>query len=199
MAVILAAGGGTRLRPLTHSRPKCLLEVGGQPLLDYLLEALAAHAGRDFLCLHADLLFHPAILAPCLAAKNEVTVVLDRTLVEETLKARVEGDHVVEIAKNIPGEKMFGTFLGIARFSPRASALLPEVLDSLVAEESNRQRYFTHCLPALAERGCPPGYTLTDGHPWIEIDVAEDLERASAIILPRLNATREKAFRASRS
>lgn len=35
-ALILAAGYGTRLYPLTRDRPKPLLPVGGRPLLDYL-------------------------------------------------------------------------------------------------------------------------------------------------------------------
>jgi choline kinase len=36
--VILAAGASTRLRPLTDSKPKCLLEVGGKALLERTLE-----------------------------------------------------------------------------------------------------------------------------------------------------------------
>ena len=40
-AVILAAGMGTRLRPLTNSRPKCLVEVHGRPILQHQLESLA--------------------------------------------------------------------------------------------------------------------------------------------------------------
>ena len=40
-AVILAAGIGTRLRPLTNSRPKCLVEVHGKPILQHQLESLA--------------------------------------------------------------------------------------------------------------------------------------------------------------
>lgn len=41
-AVILAAGTGTRLRPLTDETPKCLLDVGGQTILARQLERIAA-------------------------------------------------------------------------------------------------------------------------------------------------------------
>ncbi len=45
-AIILAAGEGTRLRPHTLDRPKCLVELGGATLLRHQLDALAA-AGID--------------------------------------------------------------------------------------------------------------------------------------------------------
>ena len=39
-ALILAAGYGTRLRPITLKTPKCLVEIGGQPLLYNWLKKL---------------------------------------------------------------------------------------------------------------------------------------------------------------
>lgn len=39
-ALLLAAGLGTRLRPLTDHLPKCLVPIHGRPLLDYWLESL---------------------------------------------------------------------------------------------------------------------------------------------------------------
>lgn len=46
-AMVLAAGLGRRMRPLTDHTPKPLLNVGGKPLLQYHLEALAGAGVRD--------------------------------------------------------------------------------------------------------------------------------------------------------
>lgn len=45
--MILAAGRGERLRPLTDRQPKPLLDVCGQPLISHHLRALAAAGLRD--------------------------------------------------------------------------------------------------------------------------------------------------------
>ncbi|HEY3319136.1 MAG TPA: phosphocholine cytidylyltransferase family protein [Planctomycetota bacterium] len=48
-AVILAAGKGLRLRPLTETTPKALIPVAGKPILTHILEALRDGAGiRNF-------------------------------------------------------------------------------------------------------------------------------------------------------
>lgn len=43
-AVVLAAGSGTRLRPLTHFRPKALCPVGDRPLVDHAIRRVSPHA-----------------------------------------------------------------------------------------------------------------------------------------------------------
>lgn len=48
-AVILAAGLGTRLRPITDRTPKCLAPIAGRPLLDFWFDLLGDAGIRDVL------------------------------------------------------------------------------------------------------------------------------------------------------
>jgi len=48
-AVVMAAGEGTRLRPLTSTRPKPMLPVAGKPILEWNLEALAGNGFKSAL------------------------------------------------------------------------------------------------------------------------------------------------------
>lgn len=70
--VVLAAGAGTRLRPLTWERPKPLCPVGDRPLVDHAIErvqlvtseiAVNVHHGRDQLEAHLDGSVHVSVEA----------------------------------------------------------------------------------------------------------------------------------------
>lgn len=54
-AMILAAGRGERMRPLTDHCPKPLLKAGGKPLLQWHIEALVKHGITDLVINHAHL------------------------------------------------------------------------------------------------------------------------------------------------
>ena len=54
-AMVLAAGRGERMRPLTDQTPKPLLPVGGKPLIVWLLERMARAGLRDVVINHAHL------------------------------------------------------------------------------------------------------------------------------------------------
>ena len=46
-AIILAAGQGMRLRPYTDDRPKCMVELGGKPLIQHQLDVLTQCGVED--------------------------------------------------------------------------------------------------------------------------------------------------------
>lgn len=48
-AFLLAAGLGTRLRPVTNTLPKCLVPIAGRPLLGWWLDLLAQHGVKKVL------------------------------------------------------------------------------------------------------------------------------------------------------
>jgi len=65
--LLLAAGLGTRLRPLTHKLPKCLIPIAGRPLLDYWFDRLADAGLHDVLVNNHHL---PDLVRRYIAEKN---------------------------------------------------------------------------------------------------------------------------------
>ena len=48
--IILAAGQGTRLMPLTADRPKCMVEFQGRPIIEHILDCAARCGIDDIVC-----------------------------------------------------------------------------------------------------------------------------------------------------
>jgi glucose-1-phosphate thymidylyltransferase len=76
-ALVLAAGYATRLYPLTLDRPKALLEVGGKPMLDHILERLLP-LGVDEVIVVTNAKFAPHF-EEWAAGRNGLTIVDDGT------------------------------------------------------------------------------------------------------------------------
>ena len=96
-AMVLAAGLGKRMRPLTATRPKPLVEVAGRPLIDHALDRLRA-AG---------------------VAKAVVNVHYLPDAIEAHLKNRVQG---IEIAVSDERKKLLETGGGLVRALPLIDA-----------------------------------------------------------------------------
>ena len=63
-AIVVAAGPGSRLMPITNERPKCLLDVGGQTILERALQALRENGIQNIVVVrgyHGHLINYPHV------------------------------------------------------------------------------------------------------------------------------------------
>ena len=131
--LVLAAGYATRLYPLTLDWPKPLLEVGGRPMLDRVLDVLAP-VGADETYVVTNAKFAGAFREWAAGSAREVTIVDDGTAEEETRlgaigdialvleRERVDDDLVVVAGDNLFSERLNG-------FPPRRDAPVLAVYD----------------------------------------------------------------------
>ncbi|MGI8420668.1 MAG: nucleotidyltransferase family protein [Gaiellaceae bacterium] len=119
-AVILAAGYATRLYPLTLDRPKPLLEVGGRPMVEHVLDAIAPIEGIDRVVVVTNAKFAPQFDEWAEGyGGREVTVLDDGTADEETKHGAI-GDLDLAIRELgidddllvIAGDNLFSESLG---------------------------------------------------------------------------------------
>lgn len=76
-AMLLAAGLGTRMRPLTNDRPKPLVKVGGKALIDWTLDQLAAAGvARAIVNVHH---FAPMLAQHVITRSAPVTLISDES------------------------------------------------------------------------------------------------------------------------
>jgi glucose-1-phosphate thymidylyltransferase len=117
-ALVLAAGYATRLYPLTRDRPKALLEVGGRPMLDRVLDSIEAIGGLDGEIVVTNAKFAPQFQAWA-AAWPGVVVVDDGTTSEDDRLGAI-GD-IGFVLERLPldedlvvvaGDNLFGCDLG---------------------------------------------------------------------------------------
>jgi mannose-1-phosphate guanylyltransferase len=79
-ALLLAAGLGTRLRPITYNIPKCLVPINGKPLLEYWLENLSSVGVDEFLINTSYLSEQVEEFVKSSKYKDKITVVYEKEL-----------------------------------------------------------------------------------------------------------------------
>jgi len=235
-AVILAAGMATRLRPLTDSMPKCLLEVGGREILgravdellaagmdslvvvtgyraqmihDYLdtafpnlpksfvhneryaetnnayslLLAETLVAGSEFLLLDSDILFPAELVKRVLACPHRPALALDvHACGAEEMKVRVDkAGRVFDIGKDLEPAISAGESIGVEAFGVEDGAELFTVLRKRIVTEKRENEFYEASFREALKMGRSYYAVDTTDCPAIEIDSAEDLEKARGL------------------
>jgi choline kinase len=141
-ALLLAAGTGSRLQPLTDSAPKCLTEVGGIPILKRLIDCLrqnrfkrlvvvVGHLEQDirrFLDRHANGLIVDYIVSPVYKTTNNIySLWLAREAVQEPFLL-IESDLVFDAS-------LLGEILSPDRIA--VSEMLPWMNGTTVTAEAS--------------------------------------------------------------
>jgi glucose-1-phosphate thymidylyltransferase len=104
-AILLAAGYGTRLRPLTDDRPKHLLPVGGRPMLDWILDWVRELDDLDGVHLVTNSRFAPDFAR--WAEPHGVTVHDDRTMSNEDRLGAVGDLRLVIESAGLEDDELF--------------------------------------------------------------------------------------------
>jgi N-acetyl-alpha-D-muramate 1-phosphate uridylyltransferase len=129
-AMILAAGLGVRMRPITETMPKALIDVAGKPLLDHAIDRLAA-AGvkRVVINLH----HRGDMIADHLAGRRDIEIVFSEE--EELLET---GGGVVNALPHL-GDSFFVVNADVIWLDGKVSALArlarafdPDAMDGLL-------------------------------------------------------------------
>jgi MurNAc alpha-1-phosphate uridylyltransferase len=130
--MLLAAGLGTRMKPLTDTRPKPLVEVGGRTLVDRVLDKLVAQGvTRAIVNVH----YLPDMLAAHVKQRSDIEIIIsdERDAVLET------GGGVIKALPLLGDDPFFvintdvtWATAGDATFSDMAAAYDPARMDALL-------------------------------------------------------------------
>lgn len=120
-AVILAAGEGKRLRPLTRSMPKALIQVGNQPIIGYVIESLVESGIHDIIVVTGYRKEH--VIRYLNTNETDVTVVTQKKQIgtADAMKAaenEISGDFLV-----LPGDNYIDSE-SIRRIKDKTNAIL---------------------------------------------------------------------------
>jgi MurNAc alpha-1-phosphate uridylyltransferase len=120
--MVMAAGLGTRMRPLTNDRPKPLIQVAGRALIDHMLDRLAA-AGVSKAVVNVHYLADQ--LEAHLAARRDLSI----TISDERAQLMETGGGLVKAAAHLGADPIFVANTDQV-WSENTQAALPALLDA---------------------------------------------------------------------
>jgi choline kinase len=141
--------------------------------------------GSSFAVLNADVAFDARILEPAVSSGTPITMIVDPSWRDETMKVIIEENRVVRMSKQIPRDDFSATYIGITIVDAAAHEALFERIRDLI-ERGDTRVFFNVAVQSLADEGLHVGFTETDGLPWAEIDDPGDLAFARRNVFPRL-------------
>jgi choline kinase len=109
-AIILAAGQGARLRPLTEDRPKCMVEYQGRPLIEHVASALRRSGVSDIVVVRG---YAPEALH-CPGARfydNPRYLTTNMVTTLFSAEPELEGDVIISYSDIVYGPRVIGRLL----------------------------------------------------------------------------------------
>jgi len=145
--------------------------------------------GDSFVVLNADVIFDSEVLDRAVRTNAPISMIVDPSWRDETMKVMIHGDRIIQMSKKIPREQFSGTYIGITIFSREIQARFFRKMTTAISA-GRVNDFFNLAVQELADDGVHVGYTSTDGLAWAEIDDPTDLSFAQQNVFPQLaNAT----------
>jgi len=131
----------------------------------------------DFICLHADLLFHRKILKKCYEHAADICLVVEKNTRSETLRVKIENGKILQINKTMPINSADGNFIGMVKFRKAIHKALFDEMSKYI-EQQNRDAYFVAAIEKMIGKGISTEFVETENLPWIDIDEKAEFESA---------------------
>jgi choline kinase len=131
----------------------------------------------DFICLHADLLFHRKILKKCYEHAADICSVVEKNTRSETLRVKIENGKILQINKTMSINSADGNFIGMVKFQKAIHKALFDEMSEYI-EQENRDAYFVAAIEKMIEHGISVEFIETENLPWIDIDEKAEFESA---------------------
>jgi choline kinase len=141
--------------------------------------------GDSFIVLNADVIFDAEILDIAVRSEVPISMIVDPSWRDETMKVIIHGDRVLQMSKKISREHFSGTYIGITMFSKTIQPRLFDKMSALISA-GRVNDFFNIAVQELVDEGVHVGYTSTDGLAWAEIDDPTDLSFAQQNVFPQL-------------